>query len=52
MELTDELVELIVGNIKTSPEFKDFHGFERSGKYLVCRKNPPNTSNAEFLFET
>ena len=52
VELTDELVELIVSNIRTSPEFQQFQDFERSGKYLICRKNPPSAANADFLFET
>lgn len=52
VELTDELVELIVANIRTSPEFKQFHDFERSGKFLICRKNPPNSADADFLFDT
>jgi len=52
VELTDELVELIVANIRTSPEFKSFHEFERSGKYLVCRKNPRNSADADFLYDT
>jgi len=52
VELTDELVNLIVPNMRASPEFKQFHDFERSGKYLICRKSPPNNADAEFLFET
>ena len=52
VELTDDLVELIVTNIRTSPEFKQFHDFERSGKYLICRRNPPSNANADFLFDT
>ena len=43
---------MIVNNIKTCPEFKQFKGFERSGKYIVCRKNPPNGADADFLFDT
>lgn len=52
VELTDELVEMIVANIRTSPEFKQFHDFERSGKYLICRKNARDSANDEFLFDT
>jgi hypothetical protein len=52
VELTDDLVDLIVTNIRTSPEFKQFHDFERSGKYLICRKNPHSNANADFLFDT
>jgi hypothetical protein len=52
VELTDDLVELIVTNIRTSPEFKQFHDFERSGKYLICRSNPQGHANADYLFDT
>ena len=52
VELTDELVDMIIANIKTSPEFEQFKEFERSGKYIVCRKNPPNAADADFLFDT
>jgi len=52
VELTDELVDSIKPNIRTSPEFKQFHDFERSGKYLICRRQPHSEANADFLFDT
>ena len=43
---------MIVSNIRQSPEFRQFAQFERSGKYLVCRKTIQDPNSAEFAFDT